>query len=169
VKKTNKIKSFEQFNKTLKNSTNERYFGGSDSDGEVNIKIDGDDEGTKKIIVKEIQILLNNFGGRINLYLDGERIHSREKFKDINFSPVTGDFDITGSKLSSIQGSPRSATNERYFGGSINDGVVNIKIDGDDEELKKSIVKQIQNILNNYSGMVNLYLDGEQINSRSWG
>ena len=167
MKKTNKIKSFEQFNKTLKNSTNERYFGGSDSDGEVNIKIDGDDEGTKKIIVKEIQILLNNFGGRINLYLDGERIHSREKFKDINFSPVTGDFDITGSKLSSIQGSPRSATNERYFGGSDSNGEVNIKINGDYEMGKKRITKEIQNLLNNFGGRINLYLDGEQIESRS--
>lgn len=166
MKKTSNIKSFEQFNKTLKNSTNENYFGGSDE--EINIEIDGDDEELKKSIVKEIQILLNSYSGKINLYLDGERIHSREKFKDINFSPVTGEFDTKGSKLSSIQGSPRPATNERYFGGSINDGVVNIKIDGDDEIAKKNIVKQIQNILNNYSGMVNLYLDGEQIESRSW-
>ena len=97
MKKTSNIKSFEKFNKTLKNSTNERYFGGSDSDGEVNIKIDGEDEGTKKIIVKEIQILLNNFGGRINLYLDGEQIESRSSY-----------FDHPRNT--------KNSTNERYFG-----------------------------------------------------
>ena len=99
--------------------------------------------------------------------MDGERIHSREKFKDINFSPVTGDFDITGSKLSSIQGSPRSSTNERYFGGSDSNSEVNIKINGDYEMGKKRITKEIQNLLNNFGGRINLYLDGEQIESRS--
>ena len=75
MKKINNIKSFEQFNKTLKNSTNENYFGGSDE--EINIEIDGDDEELKKSIVKEIQILLNSYSGKINLYLDGEQIESR--------------------------------------------------------------------------------------------
>jgi hypothetical protein len=77
------VKTFEQHQENLNTSDagsskiNE-FFGDSLSDGEVNIKIDGDDDEGKKIIVDEIQKILNNVGGIFNLYLDGNKIPSRK-------------------------------------------------------------------------------------------
>lgn len=63
------------------NTTNdkiEEYFGGSGLDGEVNIKIDGDDDEAKEIIVNIIKDSLKHIGGSFNLYLDGNKIYNTD-------------------------------------------------------------------------------------------